>query len=120
MTGQQAWNYLTGGRDNFEADRRAARQLIAIAPVMSALGPAARAFQCRLVRFLAAEAGIRQRHGPHGGDRRAAMELDEPGAPAGAAGPHGGGEPPGRPRSRGPWPGPRRPVAARSAGRPAW
>jgi predicted O-methyltransferase YrrM len=56
----RAWNYLVGGRDNFEVDRKAARQLIAIAPVMSALGPAAREFQRRLVRFLAAEAGIRQ------------------------------------------------------------
>ncbi len=56
----RAWNYLTGGRDNFEADRKAARQLLAIAPVMSAVGPASRAFQRRLVRYLAAEAGIRQ------------------------------------------------------------
>jgi hypothetical protein len=56
----RAWNYLIGGRDNFEVDRKAARQLVAIAPVMSALGPAAREFQRRLVRFLAAEAGIRQ------------------------------------------------------------
>jgi hypothetical protein len=55
----RAWNYLVGGRDNFEVDRKAARQLIAVAPVMSALGPAAREFQRRLVRFLAAEAGIR-------------------------------------------------------------
>src|SRR5262249_43518670 len=56
----RAWNYLVGGRDNFEADRKAVRQLVAVAPIMSALGPAARDFQRRLVRFLAAEAGIRQ------------------------------------------------------------
>ena len=29
----RVWNYLVGGRDNFEADRKAARQLITAAPV---------------------------------------------------------------------------------------
>ena len=56
----RAWNYLLGGLDNFEADRRAARQLMAVAPAMSAAGPASRAFQRRVVRYLAAEAGVRQ------------------------------------------------------------
>ncbi|HEX4829778.1 MAG TPA: SAM-dependent methyltransferase [Trebonia sp.] len=56
----RAWNYLAGGRDNFEADRRAVREVLAVAPVMSAVGPAARAFQRRVVAFLAAQAGIRQ------------------------------------------------------------
>jgi S-adenosyl methyltransferase len=55
----RVWNYLVGGRDNFEVDRRAARQLIATSPVMSEVGPAARAFHGRVVRFLAQE-GIRQ------------------------------------------------------------
>jgi S-adenosyl methyltransferase len=31
----RAWNYMVGGKDNFEADREAARQLIAAAPVIS-------------------------------------------------------------------------------------
>jgi hypothetical protein len=56
----RVWNYLVGGRDNFEADRWAARQLIASAPVMRDVGPASRAFLRRVVRHLADEAGIRQ------------------------------------------------------------
>jgi len=35
----RVWNYLVGGRDNFEADRKAARQLIAVSPVMEQVGP---------------------------------------------------------------------------------
>ena len=56
----RVWNYLVGGRDNFEADRQAARQLIAAAPVMAEVAPASRAFLRRVVSYLAAEAGIRQ------------------------------------------------------------
>jgi hypothetical protein len=55
----RVWNFLVGGRDNFEADRKAARQLIAVCPVMSEVGVVTRAFHRRVVRFLA-EAGIRQ------------------------------------------------------------
>src|SRR5579859_778595 len=36
----RVWNYLIGGRDNFESDRKAARQLIAASPVMAQVGPA--------------------------------------------------------------------------------
>src|SRR5262249_55571113 len=56
----RVWNYLVGGRDNFEADRAAARQLIAVAPVMAEIAPASRAFLGRGIRVLAADAGIRQ------------------------------------------------------------
>jgi hypothetical protein len=56
----RVWNYLVGGRDNFEADRRAARQLIAASPVTEHVAPAARAFHRRVIRFLTLEAGIRQ------------------------------------------------------------
>jgi S-adenosyl methyltransferase len=56
----RVWNYLLGGRDNFEADRQAARQLIAVAPVMGQVALATRAFLRRTVTYLAAEAGIRQ------------------------------------------------------------
>jgi hypothetical protein len=56
----RVWNYLVGGRDNFEADRQAARQLVAAAPVMGQVAPASRAFLRRAVTYLAAEAGIRQ------------------------------------------------------------
>lgn len=56
----RVWNYLVGGRDNFEADRQAANQMIAVAPVVGEIGPASRAFLRRVVSFLADEAGIRQ------------------------------------------------------------
>ncbi len=56
----RVWNYLVGGRDNFEADRRAAKLLISVAPAMAEFGPASRAFLRRTVTYLAAEAGIRQ------------------------------------------------------------
>ncbi len=56
----RVWNYLVGGRDNFEADRQAARQLIALAPVMEQVALTSRAFLQRTVTYLAAEAGIRQ------------------------------------------------------------
>jgi hypothetical protein len=56
----RVWNFLIGGRDNFESDRRAARQLIAVSPIMARVGPASRAFLRRAVTYLAAEAGIRQ------------------------------------------------------------
>ena len=56
----RVWNYLVGGRDNFAADRFAARQLIDAAPVMEAIGPVSRAFLQRVVTYLAADAGVRQ------------------------------------------------------------
>ncbi len=56
----RVWNFLVGGRDNFEADRQAAKQLIAAAPVMEHVAHASRAFLRRVVTFLAAEAGITQ------------------------------------------------------------
>jgi hypothetical protein len=56
----RVWNFLIGGRDNFEADRRAARQLIAASPVMEQVALASRAFLGRAVAYLAAEAGLRQ------------------------------------------------------------
>ncbi len=56
----RAWNYMVGGKDNFEADREAARQLMEAAPVIRVAAPASRAFLGRAVRYLAGEAGIRQ------------------------------------------------------------
>ena len=53
-------DYLYGGRDNFEADRKAARTLVAAAPILAAIVPAMRAFHRRAVRYLITEAGIRQ------------------------------------------------------------
>ena len=56
----QVVDYMNGGQNNFEADRRAARTLAATAPVTVAIAPAVRAYQQRVIRFLVAEAGIRQ------------------------------------------------------------
>lgn len=53
-------DYLYGGHNNFEADRRAARALASAAPAVVDLAPAGRAFQRRVLRFLVAEAGVRQ------------------------------------------------------------
>ena len=53
-------DFLNGGRDSFEADRRAAWAMIAAAPAVAAIVPAVLAFQQRAVRFLALEAGVRQ------------------------------------------------------------
>jgi hypothetical protein len=53
-------DYLHGGRNNFETDRRAVRSLVTAAPVVESIVPAARAFRQRAVRFLVTEAGIRQ------------------------------------------------------------
>lgn len=51
---------LAGGRNNFEADRRASRALVAASPVTASIVPAGRAFHRRVMRYLVAEAGIRQ------------------------------------------------------------
>jgi hypothetical protein len=53
-------HYLYGGQNHFEADRKAARALVAAAPVVGMIAPALRAFQQRVLRYLVAEAGIRQ------------------------------------------------------------
>ena len=56
----RVWNYLSGGRDNFDADRKAARQLIRASPAMERAGYATRQFLGRVTRYLAGEAGVRQ------------------------------------------------------------
>ncbi len=53
-------DYLDGGKDNFEADRKAARALVAAAPIIGLIGPAWRAFHQRVVSYLIHEAGVRQ------------------------------------------------------------
>ncbi len=52
-------DYLLGGKDNFAADRRAAEQLLAIAPEIQAMATENRRFLGRVVHYLA-EQGIRQ------------------------------------------------------------
>src|SRR6266487_3573666 len=56
----RVYNYLLGGKDNFEADREAARQMIAGGAKVLAGVRANRAFLGRAVRFLTGEAGIGQ------------------------------------------------------------
>ncbi len=56
----RAADYLDGGHDNFDADRRAVRAMIAVAPVIAMVVPALRAFHHRVVRYLVVEAGVRQ------------------------------------------------------------
>jgi hypothetical protein len=56
----RVWDALNGGRDNFEADRRVARQLMAAVPVLAQAEIAAWAFWDRVVSYLAGEARIRQ------------------------------------------------------------
>ena len=53
-------DYLYGGQNNFEADRKAARALAATAPVIIDIAPAVRGFQQRLLRFLVSVAGVTQ------------------------------------------------------------
>jgi SAM-dependent methyltransferase len=54
------YDYLLGGKDHFEADRAAAEQILAVIPGGSEPARMNRAFLGRVVRFLAAERGIRQ------------------------------------------------------------
>jgi hypothetical protein len=53
-------NYLLGGKDNFAADREAAKQMITGGAKVLVGVRANRAFLGRAVRFLAEEAGLRQ------------------------------------------------------------
>ena len=54
------YDHLLGGKDNFEADRDAARRLLQAVPDAARAARANRAFLARAVRFLAHEAGICQ------------------------------------------------------------
>jgi SAM-dependent methyltransferase len=53
-------DFLNGGRNNFDADRRTAQTMLTIAPAIAAVVPFVLAFHQRAVRYLALEAGIRQ------------------------------------------------------------
>ena len=53
-------DYLYGGQNNFEADRRAARALAATAPAIVDIAPAVRGFQQRVLRYLVTGAGVTQ------------------------------------------------------------
>jgi S-adenosyl methyltransferase len=56
----RVYDYWLGGKDNFEADRVAAEEVIAVRPTITRDIRANRAFLGRAVSFLAGEAGIRQ------------------------------------------------------------
>src|ERR1700758_3704633 len=56
----RVYDYWLGGKDNFEADRIAGEETIAAYPAIRASARANRVFLARTVRYLAAEAGIRQ------------------------------------------------------------
>jgi hypothetical protein len=54
------YDYLLGGKDNYAADRAAADEVTRIFPELAFGARANRAFLGRVVRYLAAEAGVRQ------------------------------------------------------------
>jgi hypothetical protein len=54
------YDYILGGKDNFEADRRAAEAAIELNPFLAAGMRANRAVMRRMTTYLAREAGVRQ------------------------------------------------------------
>ena len=56
----RVWNYWLGGKDHYPADRQAAEACARLYPGLPGLARSCRYFTARLIRFLAAEAGIRQ------------------------------------------------------------
>src|ERR1700678_3514207 len=56
----RVYDWWLGGSHNFRADQDAARAMLAVEPNARAIARENRAFLGRAVRFLAAEAGIRQ------------------------------------------------------------
>jgi hypothetical protein len=54
------WNYWLGGTDNYEVDRAAGDQYVAVYPEIRELARGGRYFLARALRYLVAEAGIRQ------------------------------------------------------------
>jgi hypothetical protein len=56
----RVYDYWLGGKDNFAADREVAERVLAVTPGLRFRVRANRAFLARAVRYLTAEAGIRQ------------------------------------------------------------
>jgi hypothetical protein len=56
----RVWNFWLGGKDNFEVDRAVGGQVEAMFPQIARVAREQRAFLGRAVRFLAADAGLRQ------------------------------------------------------------
>ncbi len=59
-TSARIYDYYLGGKNHFAADRKTAEAVLAAAPVARTVARENRAFLGRAVRFLAAEAGVRQ------------------------------------------------------------
>jgi hypothetical protein len=58
--GARIWNYWVGGKDNFPADREVAEAAIVAYPGIVAIARESRKALVRVVRYLVAEAGVRQ------------------------------------------------------------
>jgi O-methyltransferase involved in polyketide biosynthesis len=56
----RVWNFWLGGKANYPADCQAGKQTIAVLPEVVDIARASRQFLVRVVRYLAADAGIRQ------------------------------------------------------------
>jgi hypothetical protein len=56
----RVYDYMLGGKDNYAADRAAAEATIKVNPELVPSAHANRAFLGRVIRYLAAEAGVRQ------------------------------------------------------------
>lgn len=56
----RVWNYLLGGKDNYEVDRQAGDAVLAAAPGLVEMARASRVFLTRAVRYQVEQAGIRQ------------------------------------------------------------
>jgi hypothetical protein len=54
------WNYWMGGKDNYQVDRDAGDAFAQLYPDMFVMARQSRQFSIRVVRYLAAEAGVRQ------------------------------------------------------------
>jgi hypothetical protein len=59
-SGARVWNYWSGGKDYFDADREVADQVLDVMPAVSLVARLTRQFLIRVVGVLAAEYGIRQ------------------------------------------------------------
>jgi O-methyltransferase involved in polyketide biosynthesis len=56
----RTWNYWLGGKNNYPVDCQAAKQAMAVLPEIVDIARTSRRFLIRVVRYLAADAGIRQ------------------------------------------------------------
>lgn len=54
------WDYMIGGKDNYESDREAVRHLLGVAPDVMLIARAAEAFAHRASGWIAREHGLRQ------------------------------------------------------------